>query len=257
MGDDWLLDALDGRLGEAARREHRFAWLLDPRSGQWLAVDAYYPRNRVVVVVSDDPGLLALCEELVPAHGLFLLSRAPGEPGSGLDALEALEALETLERRLRAQGWPAQGDAPDHGAGEYRAAGRRNETPPVSAAAGPGTTRAVGRSQRGSGTGDVSTGVMLVIVVVLEIVLGGGVIGLGASDPVLGFGFLLDACARVIGTVAASQSGDLDAAWVSVIIGSPALWGAGEDAGDAARVAQVTASVAGVALLLGLALAIL
>ncbi|HET9073658.1 MAG TPA: hypothetical protein VFN48_03695 [Solirubrobacteraceae bacterium] len=259
-----LLGRLDGVLGETARREHRFAWLTDPHSGQWVVVDAYYPRNHVVVITSADPQLRRLCEEQVPAHGLVLLSGAP----HALAGAPSDDPTPELLARLHAAGWSpgapppaaqtdASGAAPGPGPGAATAPGARTGGP------GAGARTRAGASRRGrtggtpGGVGDVSTGIMLVIVVVLELAVGGGVIGLGAGDPLLGFGFVLDACARVVGAVAASHAGDLDAAWASVVIGSPALWSRDGSASDAAAAAQLTAVIAGVVLALGFIVAVL
>ncbi len=226
-----VLNRLDSQLGEAGRREHRFAWLRDARSDDWLVVDAYYPSNRVVVVASDDPDLLELCEALVPANGMFLLTLESAD----LAAAGSSESLAGgLGDRLAAQGWVP------------RLTPERPERPREAWAAR--QTPSAPRS------GEASTGVVLVIIVVAELVLGGGVVGIGDGAYVLGFGLLLDACARVLGAVAASQNHDPDAAWTSVLFGSPVLWARGELSGDAAGLAQVTAILAGFCVLVGLVL---
>src|ERR1700716_1442569 len=52
-----LLDLCDGILGEMGRRRHLFAWLRPPELDDgWLAVDAYYPASRLVVVCQSTPG---------------------------------------------------------------------------------------------------------------------------------------------------------------------------------------------------------
>ena len=71
-----ILTICDGLLDEIGRRRHLFAWLRPPGSAadDWLAVDAYYPANRLVVVCHEQRGVHdRLYEELVPAHGLRLL----------------------------------------------------------------------------------------------------------------------------------------------------------------------------------------
>jgi hypothetical protein len=48
----------DRLLDEVGRRRHMFAWLRAPGAGagEWLAVDAYYPRARLVVMCGPSPG---------------------------------------------------------------------------------------------------------------------------------------------------------------------------------------------------------
>src|SRR5690349_20966326 len=71
-----IVDDCDRLLGEVGRRQHRFGWLRvpDADTDQWLAVDAYYPSNRLVVLCREPPTLHdALYQELIAAHGLRLL----------------------------------------------------------------------------------------------------------------------------------------------------------------------------------------
>jgi hypothetical protein len=97
-----ILSLCDRVLGEIGRRSHLFAWLRAPGSGaqEWLAVDAYYPCNRLVVVCreerSADDDLYA---ELVPAHGLRLLRLVPSE--LGLDDADALADPQAAEEAVR------------------------------------------------------------------------------------------------------------------------------------------------------------
>jgi hypothetical protein len=92
-----ILVACDRVLGEIGRRDHMFGWLRvpDAEPPRWLAVDAYYPGNRLIALCgghSEEVG--RLCAELAPTHGLRLLELAPGE----LDDSEGLDGA--LERRL-------------------------------------------------------------------------------------------------------------------------------------------------------------
>jgi hypothetical protein len=198
-----LLNRLDWQLGEAGRREHRFSWLRDAASGDWLTVDAYYPSNRVVVIASDDPDRLEHCELLVPANGLYLLTiEAPDLASAGPD--DGL--LGRLRDQLSEQGWVPR----------PAASADREEGPPSpsrrAALDGPRETWAARQTPTRVGTGDPATGVVLVLIMVAELILGGGVVGLGAGDYVLGFGLLLDACARALGAIAASRDRDPAAA---------------------------------------------
>jgi hypothetical protein len=302
-----VLNRLDWQLGEISRRQHRFAWLRDPQTGEWLAVEAYYPGNRVVVVARDDRALLSLCGDLVPRNGLFLVTLSAPELATDSAAL-----AKQLRARLEIQGWVPRsevrrGDQPPAPAAPAGPAPvlapapvpllRRPSSAPAPAAApapapalsnrGPSAELTESAHRPGADLTDldefdvppdvrvrppqparptkpraseaegVGIGITLVLAVVFELAVGGGVIGLGAGDYVLGFGFMLDACARVLGMVVASQNEDLDAAWTSVIFGSLALWGL-EDSehSDLAPVARVTAIIAGCVVALGLFLAI-
>jgi hypothetical protein len=80
-----ILSLCDRHLDEVGRRNHLFGWLRPPGAGadEWLAVDAYYPRNRLVVVYR--PRRRAheqVYRELVPKHGLRLLEVSPTDFGS-------------------------------------------------------------------------------------------------------------------------------------------------------------------------------
>jgi hypothetical protein len=103
-----ILALCDRVLGEIGRRSHLFAWLRAPGAGpgEWLAVDGYYPANRLVVVcrVPDDP-LSEVYAELVPAHGLRLLQLTPSELGADAEATELPDpaAAETMLRALIAE----------------------------------------------------------------------------------------------------------------------------------------------------------
>src|SRR2546421_11361013 len=92
-----ILALCDRLLDEVGRRSHLFSWLRAPGSGpgEWLAVDGYYPRNRLVVVCREDRSHDGLFAELVPAHGLRLLGLAPSELSA-----EPAEAEAALRRRI-------------------------------------------------------------------------------------------------------------------------------------------------------------
>jgi hypothetical protein len=102
--------------------------------------------------------------------------------------------------------------------------------------------------------------VTLIVILMLECYFGFVKVGLADGDPLLGFGFLFDACARIAGMIAMAASGDADAAWMSVLLGSPALWAlSDEDAAgsDSTQVARVIAIVAGITVAFGLLVAVL
>jgi hypothetical protein len=104
---DTIVGLCDQALGEIGRRSHCFAWLRAPDAGaeEWLAVDAYYPANRLVVICrsGSDPHA-QLCTELVPAHGLRLLAADLAQLGSDRGEAEAF-----VRRSLSAIGPPPVG----------------------------------------------------------------------------------------------------------------------------------------------------
>ena len=63
LGTPAILALCDRAIGEVGRRKHVFTWLRAPGSmaGEWLAVDAYYPGHRLVVLVRDQPWRAATC----------------------------------------------------------------------------------------------------------------------------------------------------------------------------------------------------
>ena len=96
-----ILSMCDHLLGEVGRRHHMFAWLRAPGAGagEWLAVDAYYPRARLVVMCRSSPGPHdALYRELVPAHGLGLLTLDPPALGNDREAVRATLAAKLFDR---------------------------------------------------------------------------------------------------------------------------------------------------------------
>jgi hypothetical protein len=98
-----LLDLCDRIIGEMGRRRHLFSWLRAPGAAEgWLAVDAYYPASRLVVVCHLQPGPHDhLYRELIPGRGLRLLELSTAElPVEG-------EAAATELRRLIADLGPA------------------------------------------------------------------------------------------------------------------------------------------------------
>src|SRR5947199_4933356 len=95
-----ILGTCDRLLDEVGRRRHMFAWLRVPGSsaGEWLAVDAYYPRARLVVMCRPAPSRHdALYRQLVPTHGLGLLMLDPALLGDDPAAVEAALARKLLD----------------------------------------------------------------------------------------------------------------------------------------------------------------
>jgi hypothetical protein len=199
-----ILDLCDRLVAELGRRQHLFAWLRPPGAGpeEWLQVDAYYPGNRLVVVWHERPGPHDhVYSELVPARGLRLLELTPSDVAGGLEGAER-----TLRRMIA-----ALGPAPQ----------RASEPAPLEVVEEP---RAV-RSQPAMQTqrAGLILGLSLAGVLLLEVYFGVVGAGLDGGQVVLAFGLALDACARALGTIAASRDGEPDWAWWSALGGSPVV----------------------------------
>ena len=242
-----IVSLCDRVIGEAGRRRHMFSWLRTPGSetGQWLAVDAYYPGNRLVVVCgehsAEDDDLYA---ELVPAHGLRLLRTDEAELGADPVAAEGV-----LRRRIADLALPprptgsvagssdrerhagpgtlarmamafAQGGAGSGGRAQP-AVGARRPGPPRPGPRRPGP-RPTTHSPQVEAAG-VAAGLALAVIVCAELYVGVGLVALEGGHWLLAFGIAMDACARVLGAIAAGRSGRTEWVWWCVIIGSPAV----------------------------------
>jgi hypothetical protein len=96
LPDSTILSMCDELLGEVGRRDHIFHWLRAPGADidEWLPVDAYYPRARLVVMCRSDLGEHeSVFRQLVPARGLTLMRLNPAILGSDQETVrEALVA---------------------------------------------------------------------------------------------------------------------------------------------------------------------
>ena len=203
-----ILSVCDRLLGEVGRRSHMFTWLRDPDSsaGQWLTVDSYYPRARLVVMcrAADGPHE-ALWRRLIPAHGLGLLTLDPEALGDDPAEAEATLAERISEGNFRSA--PVSSAAPGAGAAKWTpvTVERTAVTPVV---------------EQGVG---VVLGGALAAVLVLELYLAVVAVGLNAGRPLLGLAIALDACSRGLGTVAAERAGERAWAGACAIAGAPAV----------------------------------
>ena len=294
-----LLAICDRVLGEIGRRRHLFSWLRDPdaASEQWLPVDSYYPGNRVVVVSSETTaGHEHLYNELIPAHGLKLLTLEPAEIGGDpVAAKEALErtiaslelperhvgeaddvprenpvgkALQTLVAPPAVQPAPRRAPPPSQAAAAQRglrfADAHKADLPraqrsieasrpsvpsrqfvpsrppppsrqqPVrrgawrpttqSSATAPGSRDSRSAIARLDALG-LLMGSVLFAVLCAEIYLAVALAWLHAGRALLCLGILLDACCRLLGTIAAGRVGSRGWCWACLLGGSPlAVW---------------------------------
>jgi hypothetical protein len=113
-----VLSRCDRHLQEVGRRNHLFGWLRPPGAGAdgWLPVDAYYPRNRLVVLYRPQARTHdQIYRELIPEHGLRLLVLSPDELGTTAAGAErALGGmLDRLDPVPPPTGEPPVPDEPD------------------------------------------------------------------------------------------------------------------------------------------------
>ncbi|MGN6168366.1 MAG: hypothetical protein ACTHQQ_09370 [Solirubrobacteraceae bacterium] len=221
LGIPEILDVTDRLLGERGRRSHLFTWLRRPGGGpaDWLAVDAYYPGNRVVVVcqVTADP-YREVFAELIPAHGLRLLEIDQDALVGGRES-----ARRALEQRVAQLGpLPERSAAPVN-----RSQVPATATSPQSQVSRPSGDRHVAR---------VLAGFALTAVLVAEVYAGVARAGFDSGNVLLAFGLALDACSRGLGTIAASREGSSEWAWWCALGGSPVVvWFALFQAGGPVR----------------------
>jgi hypothetical protein len=192
----------DHMLQEAGRRHHMFTWLRAPGAGtgEWLAVDAYYPRARLVVMCRSHPGPHdALYRELVPAHGLGLLTLDPTALGNDREAVERTLAAKFLDREQVPRGRPA-----------------RAEWSPVKVertSVPRGFVQALG----------VLAGLAFAALLIGELYLGVIKVAFGDGLLVLGLAILLEALSRALGTVAAERAGRRGWGCGCAIVGAPVV----------------------------------
>ena len=215
-----ILSMCDELLGEVGRRHHMFTWLRAPGAGteEWLAVDAYYPKARLVVMCRSRPGPHdALYRELVPGHGLGLLTLDPALLGNDREAVRATLASKFFDLehvpRSRERSRSRQPEPPPP-------SGRTPEaTPawtPVKVEHTPvprGFVQALG----------VVAGLAFAALLIVEVYL--GVIKVAFADGmlVLGLAILIEALSRVGGTVAAERAERRGWACACAIFGAPVV----------------------------------
>ncbi len=225
-----ILSLCDGLLGEAGRRHHMFAWLRAPGAGtgDWLAVDAYYPRARLVVICRSGSGPHdSLFREQIPAHGLGLLMLDPAVLGSDREAVKASLAakffdLEHVQRRRpRPSRSPAdrQPPAPERESGSRRAADQGAPSPewtPVKVERTPvprGFVQGLG----------ILAGLAFAALLIGELYLGVIKVAFGDGRLLLGLAIVLELLSRALGTVAAERSGERGWACACAIVGAPVV----------------------------------
>jgi hypothetical protein len=214
-----ILSICDRLLGEVGRRQHMFAWLRVPGSsaGDWLPVDAYYPQARLVVMCRSGRGPHdERYRELVPAHGLGLLTLDPDLIGDDEAVVEAALAarifdLEHVPRAAPADARPAARalatDAPATGAPAPSWTPVKVERAPVAPALEQGVGLLVGLGLAG--------------ILIAEVYVGVVNVAFGAGRLMLGFAIAVEACSRSLGTVAAARAGERTWACTCAIGGAP------------------------------------
>jgi hypothetical protein len=214
-----ILAMCDRLLDEVGRRRHMFAWLREAgaSAGEWLAVDAYYPRARLVVMCRSDLGAHdALFREQIPGHGLSLLMLDPSRLGSEPTAVEAAVArrifdLEHMPRPARSNPAPARSSS--------RASSTAPSTEPAWTPVKVERTAVAPAVEQGVG---MVVGLALALVLIAEVYLD-VVYVFGAGRVALAFAVAFDACSRALGTVAAARAGERGWACACAIGGSPVV----------------------------------
>jgi hypothetical protein len=249
--DPTILSMCDELLGEVGRRDHIFAWLHAPGADadEWLPVDAYYPRARLVVMCRSGSGAHdSVYRELVPAHGLGLMTLDPAALGPDREAVrEALAAkvfdLEHVPgERARPESRPAREPKREPPAPEWTPVKVEHTSVPRGYVHGAG----------------VLAGLALAAVLIAELYLGVIVVAFHDSRLLLGLAIALEACSRVLGTIAAERAGRRGWALACAIVGAPAVaWFAllrpsGRIEAEPAPLAGLLAVLAGVVAVIGL-----
>jgi hypothetical protein len=215
-----ILSLCDGLLGEAGRRHHMFAWLRAPGAGtgDWLAVDAYYPRARLVVICGSGSGPHdSLFRKQIPAHGLGLLMLDPAVLGSDREAVKASLAAKffDLEHVQRQRPRPSRSPADRQAPAADRAAPAPEWTPvklertPVPR----GFVQGLG----------MLAGLAFAALLIGELYLGVIKVAFGDGRLVLGLAIVLELLSRVLGTVAAKRAGERGWACACAIVGAPVV----------------------------------
>jgi hypothetical protein len=260
-----ILSICDRLLGEVGRRRHMFAWLRVPAAaaGEWLPVDAYYPRARLVVMCRPQGGEHeALYREQVPAHGLGLLRLDPDKLGDDEAAVETALAARIFDLEHTPRPAPA--------ASRPQAAAVRPEPAPARpddgamAAEAPAPEWTPVKVERMAVAPAVEQGVGLLVglalagVLIAEIYLAVVRAAFGAGRVLLGFAIALEACSRALGTGAAARAGERVWACACAIGGAPVVaWFAflrpsGRVEVEPAPLAGLLAGLAGVVAILAL-----
>ncbi len=227
LPDPTILSICDDLLGEVGRRDHIFAWLRAPGADadEWLPVDAYYPRARLVVLCRSGSGKHdSVYRELVPAHRLGLMTLDPDGLGPDREAVrEALAAkifdLEHVPReRARPKSRPARQPRREPPAPESRSEGQ--PPPPEWTPVKVEHTSVPRGYVHGAG---VLAGLALAAVLIAELYLGVIVVAVHDGRLLLGLAIALEACSRMLGTVAAERAGQRGWACACAIVGAPVV----------------------------------
>ncbi|HUA70571.1 MAG TPA: hypothetical protein VMA96_05805 [Solirubrobacteraceae bacterium] len=233
-----ILSMCDQLLGEVGRRHHMFTWLRAPSAGtgDWLAVDSYYPRARLVVMCRSRPGPYdALYREQVPAHGLGLLTFDPAALGNDREAVGKTLAAKFFELEQASQGHggrtsrPGAPTVPSPSRETARKSTRETARESVGPAERPAprwTPVKVERTPVPRGfiqALGVLAGLAFAALLIAEIYLAVIVVAFHAGKLVLGLAILIEALSRVGGTVAAERAERRGWACACAIFGAPVV----------------------------------
>lgn len=225
LSEPTILSMVDDLLGEVGRREHMFHWLRAPGADvdEWLPVDAYYPRARLVVMCRSSLGPHdSIYRELVTAHRLGLMILDPAALGPDRQAAREAITAKMFDRERMPRG---RGRAPTP-TGLPSAATRPAREPERDTPAPEWTPVKVEHTSvpRGyvHGAG-VLAGLALAGIVILELYLGVIVVAFHDGRLVLGLAIVLEACSRVLGAIAAERAGESGWAFGCAIVGAPVV----------------------------------
>jgi hypothetical protein len=175
----------------------------------------------------DESGTLG--EAVAPAVASLAAPKPPTPPPTRRVGQSYAAAAERAARYVAAHKFEAARPAPGtRMANRAQSAARARELPIERAKRVARTTREASQAtprDRAEGTLAVPVGLVLVALIGVEVYLGVTQVGLGRGLLLFAFGLALDACARALGTIAASKAGAQAWAWASALGGSPVVAG--------------------------------
>ena len=210
-----ILSMCDRLLGEVGRRHHMFAWLRAPGAGagEWLAVDAYYPRARLVVMCGRNPRRTTRSTASSSRRvGSACSTLDPPVLGNDRDAVKATLAAKIFDLEHMPRVRPSRTPKAAQPAPLPAAPPTPERAPPP--ASGPAlrewTPVKVAHTSvpRGwvQGLG-VIAGLAFAVVLIVEVYLGVIKVAIGAGRLGAGLAIVIDAFSRALGTAASERDG--------------------------------------------------